>query len=358
MKRILIACGGTGGHISPGVAILEELIKNKDSLGVQEIYLHSPKRNLDNPDLQNLPVDVIWHNLPQFRWKTSILFPFRLVLEFLKTNREFRKRRIDTVIGMGGYTSLLSVLYAKIFKKDLFLCEQNCMPGKITRKFWETSRKLACSFPLSVVPPDSVSFRVLGNPLRQMVIPKTPSLKNYKFSGKNPINVLVLGGSQGARQINQMVISAMENSDIQAQYKFRVLTGTNLYEEVKSKESKLEAISYSRDMGSHYDWADLVIGRSGAGVLAECSAYSLPMILIPYPFAADNHQMANARYFEKEQAAIILSTRDTDPSELVRILLDLSRNPERIKAMSKASLSLSRINAAYDTIRYFLANER
>jgi UDP-N-acetylglucosamine--N-acetylmuramyl-(pentapeptide) pyrophosphoryl-undecaprenol N-acetylglucosamine transferase len=354
MRRIIIACGGTGGHISPGIAILEELLKNKEHFQVSSIQLHSPKRNKDNPDLQNLPVEIIWHNLPQFKLTNAIIFPFLFFYQMLKTYFHFKKREINTVIGMGGYTSLLSVVYTKLSKSSLFLCEQNCIPGKITRKFWKHAEKIACSFSLSEsFSPPSDNFKILGNPLRSSVLPKTPGLKNQIFSDKNPVNVLVMGGSQGARQINHMVLEAMENKEIGRFFKFRVLTGTNLYEEVKKKSQDVEAISYSRDMGTHYEWADLVIGRSGAGVLAECSAYALPMILIPYPYAADNHQKANAEYFGNQGASIVIDTNTMDSNFLIKELYKLRDNPKLILEMAIISLGLARINASRDTLNYF-----
>ncbi len=353
MRRIIIAAGGTGGHISPGIALVEGIIKSKDLYEIESVVLHSPIRNKNNPDLVHVKIPVIWHNLPQLKITNLIFYPFLFLFQLIQCILKLRKEKITTVIGMGGYTSILSILYSILFNKELFLCEQNCYPGKITRIFWKFSKKIALSFPLEIEIESKVPTKILGNPVRMEVIPKTPGIKNQKFSNKNLMNVLVLGGSQGARQINEMVLGSMEDDFIQKHIKFRVLTGTNLYDDFQKNANNVEAISYSQDMRSHYEWADLVVARSGAGVLAECSVYSLPMILVPYPYAKDNHQMANAKYYETQGACILLNTKLNDPSMLINHLKDLYNNSEKLLKMSIASLQISNINSSRDTLNFF-----
>ncbi|WCL47985.1 UDP-N-acetylglucosamine--N-acetylmuramyl-(pentapeptide) pyrophosphoryl-undecaprenol N-acetylglucosamine transferase [Leptospira sp. GIMC2001] len=353
MRNIIIAAGGTGGHISPGIALIEEIQKSAKHYAIENFYLHSPFRNRDNPDLKQANCPIVWHNLLQFKMYLAPIFPFLFIYQFILTIFRFQKRNITTIIGMGGYTSVLAIVYGILFRKEVFLCEQNCVPGRITRFFWKKVTKIAISFPLKDTIPDGVRFSILGNPIRSAVLPKTPGLKNQIFSDKNQMNILVLGGSQGARQINQMVQAAMNDGFIQKHFRFRVLTGTNLYEEFKKSSAGVEAISYSTDMRSHYEWADLVIARSGAGVVAECTAHALPMILIPYPFAKDNHQLANAEYFQSEGACILIDTTSSEGSYLIDTLNNLWNNQKQILEMSKASLELARLNSAHDTLQYF-----
>ncbi len=355
MRSVIISCGGTGGHISPGVALLEEILSRKDELKVSFIALHSPRRNQDNPDLSDLSVPIFWHNLPRLHKFNFMIYPFLLLWELLKTFFIFYNQKVTDIIGMGGYTSLPALIYARVFQVSYYLCEQNCIPGKITRVFSKRCKKLAFSFPPSYPIDSSIDYKVLGNPLRRSVLPRIPGLKTKLLSKKNPLNVLVLGGSQGARQINTMVLSAMENAEIREYFKFRMITGTNLYEEVRSRSLSIEAISYSKDMRTHYEWADLVICRSGAGVLAECSAYALPLILIPYPYSADNHQMANAEYYQTNHACILLNTISYEADALLEALMTIVKNPGIVLEMSKASLALSCINASRNTVDYFFS---
>lgn len=356
IRSIIIAAGGTGGHISPGIAIAESLMDLKAELGFENLAIHSLVRNKDNPDLRDAPCPVIWHNTPQLSknvLKVPVLFSYNL----FKTILQFRKIKVDCVIAMGGYSSLPALLYAVLFRKKIFLCEQNTVVGKVTRIFKKFADKIAFSFPPSNIENFQFNnFRVLGNPLRKKIIPdaKVNTNKMQVVNKKEKLNVLVMGGSQGARQINNMVISSMNNPEIAKNFNFRLLTGTSLYDEAKAKSQKsADIISYSEDMKTHYEWANLVIARSGAGVISECAVYSLPQILIPYPFAADNHQVANAKYFEKEAGAWVLNQKDENNATLVDILLEISNNRELLTQLTEKSFKCARVNAALDTVKYF-----
>ncbi|MCW7471119.1 UDP-N-acetylglucosamine--N-acetylmuramyl-(pentapeptide) pyrophosphoryl-undecaprenol N-acetylglucosamine transferase [Leptospira kanakyensis] len=356
---VLIAAGGTGGHISPGVALAEVLAEKISSFGFDAVYLHSLIRNKDNPDLLNPPCEVLWHNVPQLGGIKTLIYPLLFLFPFMKTILLFHRLKVRAVIGMGGYSSLPSILYAILFRKQLYLCEQNCVPGKITRIFSRFSKKIAFSFPLSEG--YAIKGKTIGNPIRKRVIPEHLNIRqneNLHEGKKNTVNVLVLGGSQGARQLNQMILKTMENSEIASKYKFRLLTGTSLYEETKSKSSgNAEIISYANDMKPNYEWANIVVARSGAGVLAECLVFGLPMILIPYPFAADNHQKENANYIESQGAAVTIHSTSEDPTRLVQILLGWKDHSEILREMGHVSLALSNVNAAYQTVSYFFTDK-
>lgn len=353
MKSVLIAAGGTGGHISPGVALAESLVANKEVYGIQKVYLHSLFRNKDNPDLKQAPCDVLWHNTPSLSGN-FILLPFRYVIQLLRSWATFRRIGVEAVIGMGGYSSVPALLYAVLFRKKLFLCEQNCIPGKVNRIFFRFADKVAFSFP----PKDtklSCSWEILGNPLRSKTVPKLALKFSEKWDPKKKkqYNVLVMGGSQGARQINNIVVNLMKHEMIQERFRFRMLTGTALYDEVSKKTKEADLISYSDNMAEHYEWANLVIARSGSGVLSECAAYALPMVLIPYPFAKDDHQTANANYMGANGAAAVLEQRDEDESRLFRILDEYAQKPEVLNEMSIKSLECSHVEASSETARFF-----
>lgn len=146
---VVIAAGGTGGHISPGVALAEILSEKANVFGFDTVYIHSLVRNKNNPDLLQPPCEVLWHNVPQVGGLKTIFYPILFIIPFIKTILRFRKLRVNAVIGMGGYSSLPAILYAILFRKPLYLCEQNCVPGKITRVFSRFAKKIAFSFPLA-----------------------------------------------------------------------------------------------------------------------------------------------------------------------------------------------------------------
>ncbi|MDX1958828.1 MAG: glycosyltransferase [Leptospiraceae bacterium] len=355
MKNIIIAAGGTGGHISPGVALVEYILDNKASLDIENVYIHSLKRNKDNPDLKEAGCEILWHNIPQLNWKIPF-FIFHYIYYILKTFISFFFRKIDVVIAMGGYSCIPSLIYAIVFRKKIFLCEQNRVSGKVIRIFSKFAHKISYSFPTEDIAPN-VETKVNGNPLRTKIFPdkKVAQEKNKHLRPKEKMNILVMGGSQGARQINNMVLATLNNTDITKQFNFRVLTGSNLYEEAKKKTaSSVDLISYSQDMKKHYEWANLIIARSGAGVISEASLHALPMILVPYPFATDNHQLANAIYFKEKFGAIVINQMNEDNTFLMKILIELGNDRNSLVTMSMQSLSASFPNAAKDTIEFFL----
>jgi UDP-N-acetylglucosamine--N-acetylmuramyl-(pentapeptide) pyrophosphoryl-undecaprenol N-acetylglucosamine transferase len=363
IRNVAIIAGGTGGHISPGVALLESIQDHKDKLGIESVYIHSLNRNKDNPDLNSGNFEVIWHDLRQFSWKSFPLFVYSFIISFLNTILDFKKRKITSIICMGGYSTIPAILYAILFKKEIFLCEQNIEPGWMTLKFAKFANKIAFSFPVKNPKYIFKNSKVLGNPIRKKLIPDKQVLGiKSQHQSLNPkkakINVLVLGGSQGARQINEMVLKVMEVTAITEHYQFRMITGTNLYEETKVK-TKLgtELISYTEDMKTHYEWSNIIIARSGAGVISEASLFALPMILIPYPYAASDHQSYNANYFLENHSAFVINQLDSSPDQLISILEKIIKEPELLQMMAISSFSLSRINASYDTLRYFFHEE-
>ncbi|MCB1141994.1 MAG: glycosyltransferase [Leptospiraceae bacterium] len=359
-RHVLIAAGGTGGHISPGIALVEYLSEHKEDLGISDITIHSLYRNRDNPDLIDSPVPVQWHNLPQLNWKSLYKLPI-ILFHILKSILSLKKLGITDVIAMGGYSCLPSLLYAVLFKKNIYLCEQNRIIGKVVRLFQSRATKIAFSFPpVNLDLSEVKDYRVLGNPLRSKIFPTEGviSKKIKDLAKAEKINVLVMGGSQGARQINNMVLSSMNHQDIVIHFNFRVLTGTNLYEETREKSKhSIDLISYSQDMKTHYEWANLVIARSGAGVISECVLHGLPTILIPYPYAMDNHQLENAKYCEEFCGALMINQTSEDDSALIQILLSTIENKQILKDLSEKSLNCSKPNATRDTIEYFLSPE-
>jgi UDP-N-acetylglucosamine--N-acetylmuramyl-(pentapeptide) pyrophosphoryl-undecaprenol N-acetylglucosamine transferase len=358
LKNIIIAAGGTGGHISPGVALIEYLIANKNKLGLENIYIHTLLRNKDNPDIKEISTEILWHNIPQFN-KMFPFYIFHYTYYILKTFFQFYSRKIDCVIAMGGYSCIPSLLYAIVFRKNIFLCEQNRIPGKVVRTFLKYSKKISYTIPPTeaFLTNTDVISKINGNPLRIKIIPDIKVIrekKNKDLKPEDKINILVMGGSQGARQINNMVLATLNNLEINKHFKFRVLTGTNLYEEAKNKSNNtVDLISYSQDMKTHYEWANLVIARSCAGVLSECSVHGLPMILIPYPFAADNHQFENAKYYEENYGAKVLYKKNDDNTELILILLKISSEKNLLSDMTKRILQAAKPDAAKETIEFF-----
>jgi UDP-N-acetylglucosamine--N-acetylmuramyl-(pentapeptide) pyrophosphoryl-undecaprenol N-acetylglucosamine transferase len=357
--NVVIAAGGTGGHISPGIALAEYLYLNKEIYNIQSIYIHSLVRNKDNPDLIDSPVPIIWHDIPQFNFKSIFIF-YKYIYYFFSTFIKFNTYKIDCIIAMGGYSCIPSLLYAILFRKKIYLCEQNRIIGKVIRSFNTYADKIAFSFPpINYKKSPKTEICISGNPLRSKIYPvnKDIFIKNKNLSKKDKINALVMGGSQGARQINNILLSIMDNPEIIKNFNFRLLSGTNLYDETKERtKNPVDIISYSQDMKTHYEWANLVIARAGAGVISECVLHALPVILIPYPYAADNHQAENAKFCEDNYGFKVLYQTDEDNTEIVKILLALTLDKNKLSELSMKSLEGARPNATKDTVDFFFGN--
>ncbi|HMV78113.1 MAG TPA: glycosyltransferase [Leptospiraceae bacterium] len=351
MKNILIAAGGTGGHISPGIALAEEICRKKQDFGIDNVFIHSLKRNIDNPDLKDSPCPVLWHSTPQ----PSVLNAFSILFSALREISVLRKRKITHVIAMGGYSCIPAVLYSVFFRKTVYLCEQNAVSGRLVKMFFRFAEKTAFSYPPENLNLRNRNYRVLGNPLRSRILPeKSAAEKQNEVLQKERLNVLVLGGSQGARQINNMALEVIKLPEIAKVFNFRILTGTGLYEETRKKTvSDVELIDYSQDMRIHYEWADLLIARSGAGVMSEAQVYGIAMILVPYPFASDNHQSANAALMKRISGIWVLEQKDEDIKQLKDILLQIVRNRGLLKDISEKVYASALPHAAQDTAGYF-----
>jgi UDP-N-acetylglucosamine--N-acetylmuramyl-(pentapeptide) pyrophosphoryl-undecaprenol N-acetylglucosamine transferase len=360
IQNVVIAAGGTGGHISPGIALAEFLNANKSEYNIHSIYIHSLERNKDNPDLVDSPVPIIWHDIPQFNLKSIFLF-YKYIYFFISTLKNFYNLKIDCIIAMGGYSCIPSLVYGILFKKKIFLCEQNRIIGKVIRSFNSYAEKIAFSFPpVNFTASPKTEIAILGNPLRSKIYPidKNISIKNKQISKKDKINTLVMGGSQGARQINNILLSIMDNPEIVKNFNFRLLSGTNLYDETKKKSTNpVDIISYSQDMKTHYEWANLIIARAGAGVISECVLHALPVVLIPYPYAADNHQSENAKYCEDNYGFKVLYQKDEDNTGLLKTLLDIVQDKSCLSLSSSKSLEGARPNATKDTVDFFFGTQ-
>lgn len=393
--RILIVAGGTGGHISPGVALLAGWTRRGFSG-----KLLSSTRNRENPDLRALEEEtqdqVEWHEPPVFpNWRRPWTWPVFL-LKFLRARRKARQVirawQPDLVVAMGGYTCAptLTLLRGRLFSlRDsdgnplpYYLCEQNCVPGLVTRLFARRARRVFFSFPpdpnhpaaqklLEILPAEKRPEP--GNPPR-------PEIARAALQGDHPTDlhsprILVMGGSQGARQLNQMVTGLFGTDTAgekpQIHWKLTLLTGhLTFLETCRQLEKKLgpgrpaperedqiffgdqnqlDVRAYETDMAGLYQQADIIVARSGAGLLSEASLFGLPMILVPYPFAADNHQAANAEYAQRAGAALVLNGRDISSRKLLESLKEIL-SEKNLESFRRASRKLGRPAAAREIL--------
>ena len=324
-KKILIMAGGTGGHIFPALAIAKELkergavvewLGGKNAMESRLVPRHGYKfHGVSSSGLRGKNLLVI---LKAF---------FLLGCGFFQTVIIFIKYRPNIVIGMGGYASGIGGLISKLFFVPLFIHEQNSVPGTTNRLLSRLASKCFQAFEDTF--PESAGAITTGNPILFNPIPKNRP--------KSVKNLLVLGGSLGAKKINQTIPQIKTPLNIWHQ------TGENHLEEVrvlykKSQHYGAKIEPFIENMAEAYAWADLVISRAGAMTISELIASNSLAILIPFPYAIDNHQKINAEILSKNEAGILLEEENLNPEAIDREIEAL--NKDKLHEMAKKLESL------------------
>jgi len=341
--KIIIACGGTGGHLFPGIAVAESLLAQ----GHEPLLLISQKK-IDSQASAKYP-HLTFKVVPAIAKPATLspkMLPFLWALfQSIRTSKKIiRDFGADAILGMGGFTSLPPVYAGHRLGKKTFIHESNARPGRaniLTSRF--------CTEVFIGLAPAAAFFNkpthLTGTPARPEILNLPSRAQAAAQFGLDPDKktLLVTGGSQGALQLNRLTaaVSDLLPPEIQILH----IAGPNDYQRIRSEHPKqrpgYHLIGFCDKMSSAYAMADLVIARSGASTLTEISLVGLPSILVPYPFAADDHQTANAKVFSETGAAKLIQEKDLTPDSLVKLLSDLLAAPEALASMSTAVRSLA-----------------
>ncbi len=354
-KNILIIGGGTGGHISPGIALYEKLGEDGN---MSPLFL-TGKSDLRFGSFSDIDSTKLFtYNAPGLTKNPFKIPSFlkRFTGAVFKTIRIIKKNNVSAVVGMGGYVSAPALVAAKFLKVPIFLCEQNTVPGKVTIKFEKKCEKIFGTFP------DSLAYLKMpekyihsGNPIRNNVLvqtPKSEAKKAFHLEHCDKV-ILIIGGSQGALKLNELVLG-LKKAYPREFKNIGIIwsTGDYSFDEFKNKsQNEVEAGSiyispYIKRVGKAYRACDISISRSGAGVMMELAAAGVPSILIPYPHAAADHQSKNADSFAAAGAAVKITDEDAVAEKVAPVLFDLLNNPRKLKAMSESARLAAKVDAA------------
>lgn len=355
-RRALIVAGGTGGHITPGLALALELQQSGP------VDFLSLEKNRSYADFQTAPLRFFFYNAPNLSLKPPgvFLLPWKMLRAFLFARRLMRRERYAFVVACGGYSMAPALLAARSLGVPYFLLEQNVRPGRATRLFANQARAIFANFPLPAgsLPKGAPQPRVLGNPLRpalqsalRAAAPGAGRDRDPAVDRAGAATVLVLGGSQGAQQINEMCVRALAAAPELRRHRWVIQCGEKNIRALEASlgqdaSGSIQLYGYVTGVDALYRAADVLICRAGAGVLAEALAFGAPIIAIPYPFAADNHQLENAAYLEAAGAAVCIRRRDTDPAELLAALHELLANEAARRRLSENARALAKPDAA------------
>jgi UDP-N-acetylglucosamine--N-acetylmuramyl-(pentapeptide) pyrophosphoryl-undecaprenol N-acetylglucosamine transferase len=334
---VAIACGGTGGHLFPGLAVAAQLQRRGCAVAV----LISPKE-VDQQAVQSArEVEIITLPAVALQNRNYLAFAQSFAQSWRTARQVFKARPPQAVLAMGGFTSVPPVLAAKKFRAKTFLHESNTIPGRANRLLAHWVDTAFVGFPQAAGRLHNSHPVVSGTPVRAEFQLRDPALCRVRL-GLDPHRptILVMGGSQGASGINRMILSLLPKLDGR-QWQWLHLTGTAEVETVRSAYAShgLPAVvkPFLAEMEIALGAATVAVSRSGASSLAEIAAMRLPTLLVPYPTAADNHQLANALAFVCSGAAQMIEQKDATPARCLSMLQDLLEN-EQIRAGLRAAL--------------------
>ena len=353
--HVAIACGGTGGHLFPGIAVAEILQER----GHGVTLLISEKKIDDlaasgHEELQFEKMPFLAMPKPWSPKMPSFLLGVWKGLRHCKAM--IKKNNTRVVLGMGGFTSFAPVLAGRQSKIKTLIHDSNAIPGKankLTARFCDTVL-LGFEECAQYFAPEK-DKKVVGTPVRSALSRAAKSNKEnpYSFFGLNPNRktLLIMGGSQGARGINNAISHSLRELDTLG-IQLLHITGPGDYKEVRDsyqgKEMALHShvAAFCHRMELAYEIADVALARSGASTLAELAYFGVPSILVPYPYAADDHQTKNAAIFDKVGAGLLIKETDLSPQKLTSTVRELVQNEAKHQAMKAAAQKIAHADAA------------
>lgn len=355
--RIVVTGGGTGGHLFPGIAFASGMQARLDDCRI--LFIGTP-RQLDKKTLSDYNFELAaiqcmgLKGMGTLNRIKSVLQLFPAVLEAGKILSRFKP---NLVFGVGGYVTGPVLLAARFKGIPVCIHEQNSVPGLANRMVSRLASRIFLSIPCTYSFPEKKTV-LTGNPVRSEILEKS---RQAGPADPDRFTLLVLGGSQGAHRVNMLILeaAALLANMTDKQVRFIHQTGKNDLDRVQSgyRELGLEAevSDFFRDMADIYGRADMVISRAGATTLAELSVMGLPALLIPYPYAADNHQRTNGLYYQDGGGAQVFLEHELSGSKLATEIVSCLENRDRLVKMAENMRKMGRPDATERIIDECLA---
>ena len=363
---ILIMAGGTGGHIFPALAVAD--ILKKQGMNIQWLGTEQGMESRLVPEHQYAINFIEIGGLRGKGIKTVLLLPFKLTKAIFQTFRVYKKVKPDVILGMGGFVTGPGGLVAWLLGKPLVLHEQNAIAGMTNKILYRLSKKVFAAFP-GAFPEhyNEEKLKVIGNPVRQEIVDIIEPQKYYQQdwfeSEQTALNILVVGGSLGAAALNETIPQALhiveqQNNpplsdkfntiNVRHQCGEKNLAETQKYYDelnlLKNTQLRVEVMTFISDMAANYQWADLIICRAGALTISEIAAAGVASLLVPFPYAVDDHQTANAHYLSNDGAALLVQQNELTKEKLAEIIVALDK--KTIYEMACKARKLAINNAA------------
>jgi UDP-N-acetylglucosamine--N-acetylmuramyl-(pentapeptide) pyrophosphoryl-undecaprenol N-acetylglucosamine transferase len=352
--------GGTGGHVFPGLAVAKYLGEK----GV-EVHWLGTQAGLESRlvPAENIPLHRI--NISGLRGKgikALLAAPFKIIAAIKQSLQVMKEVKPDAVIGMGGFVSGPGGVAAWLSRRPLIIHEQNAKAGLTNKVLAPFAKRVLQGFPGAFKV--AAKVMVVGNPVRTE-IEHLPPPSNRFAETKHPLHLLVLGGSLGAQALNERLPRALaqlrseqlkpeqlkpEQLKLEERLEVWHQTGDKNFEATKKMYESLgievKLTPFIDDMAEAYAWADMVLCRAGASTVAELCAAGLGAALVPYPYAVDDHQTANAEFMVKNKAALCIQQTELTEERLADIVRQFSQSPEQCLLMAQSAYQLRRVQVA------------
>lgn len=341
---LMITAGGTGGHVFPALAVAECL----QAQDIPVVWLGT-RRGLEARLVPAAGIPIEWLDVAGLRghgWLRRLRAPWMLLRALWQAVAVLRRVRPCAVLGMGGFVSGPGGIAARLLRIPVLIHEQNARPGMTNR--WLArgcAQRVLTGFPDTF--PQAI---VIGNPVRRSITMLADPTERLAGRDLGRLRVLVLGGSQGAQALNETLPQALALLPAEQRPQIWHQAGANrddpTAQAYQAAAVKARVEAFIEDMALAYGWADLVICRAGALTIAELAAAGIGALLVPYPYAVDDHQTANAQFLVNHGAAIWVPQSELNAQRLAEILSDLSADRQRLLAMATAARAQARPEAA------------
>ncbi len=344
MSTLLVMAGGTGGHVYPALAVAD-LLRGQ---GIEVVWLGT-RAGLEARAVPAAGFDVEWVNVRGLRGKGLLRWavaPLQLLIAVVQAMRVIYRRRPDALLGMGGFVAGPGGVAAWLLRRPLLIHEANAIAGLTNRVLARLADCVMTGFPGVLESAKRVEW--VGNPVRAEIAELPPP--DERIAGRTgAVRLLVVGGSQGARVLNERLPMALAELDGTVPLHVRHQCGRGnsaaLRERYAAVTASVEVEEFIDDMATAYAWADLVVSRSGAMTIAEITAAGLAAILVPYPYAVNDHQSANAAYLADRGAAVLVREEHLGAGKLAELLDGFARDRARLLDVARRARALAKPDA-------------
>lgn len=343
--RVLIMAGGTGGHVFPALAVAEEL-----KTRAVDVFWMGTEKGIESKLVPAAGLPISYIKIQGLRGNGLLgwlLAPFKLIKAVAEALKIIKTIKPDVVLGLGGFASGPGGVAAKLTAKPLAIHEQNAIPGLTNKLLSRFAKKVMEGFPHSF--PQNTQAEWVGNPVRLSIENINEPVQRYN-DRTGPLRLLVLGGSLGARALNSFIPQALALLDENQRPEIKHQCGQQHIDDCQQAYAAVEIsadiTAFIDDMSATYAWADLVICRAGALTIAELAATGVAAVLVPYPYAVDDHQTQNAAVLVNVGAAKIIQEKELTAEMLAKEIKRLSDDREQLLSMATAARAQAKLGTA------------